>query len=696
MNEQAEAMVFKEEKVDAGFLCEAYTRTIRELDPFFFQCRQNFEDRRCLWNGKSDDLRKNSPDAFPWQGASDQEAQIIAERIDTYVALFMQALKRSHVKAFPTKMEAAPRAAVVSAFLKYMMATYIRGFNAEMERAANFGLEKGLMISYVGWEKESRSFLQDMSLEQIGQINPDLVEIIVGGEDDDALVGMLKQMLPGLPTKRAKRALKDLREKGTATMAIARESVNRPVVEACIPDGEVFFPNWCIDAQRAPYVFWRKLMTAQEIEKRVATGGWDRQWADYVIDKLGGQGTQELTIDTEYLQRTANAYPATQNNNNELFLVVFAYQRLIDEEDGSEGIYCTAFSPFFDGKAEPGIQPYAKFELLNGYDDYPFVVTKMAEDNKRLYDTQAIPEKLRGIQWEVKAQRDARIDRAGLTTCPPREGPLGKAPPDWGPGRYIGVRRRGEVGYVEIPRGDATSNEVELTLLAQADKIVGLDYNIPNAPIRQQYYIDKMLEHAREVLKMAYKAFQRFGPDEVFFNVTGYPDPVTLANIDEEDFNITINFDTLSNDPETMRARADQMASLMQFDTSGRMDKGKFMEYIAMSIDPAFADYILLPQEENQQKLAKEVTNDLTKIFSGIEVPAQPNGAQFAMQMLQAYVQQPDIAQRAQSDEAFAARLQKYAEQYQFQLSQAQNAQIGRIGTAPAQVGGIQTQGMNQ
>jgi hypothetical protein len=100
--------------------------------------------------------------------------------------------------------------------------------------------------------------------------------------------------------------------------------------------------------------------------------------------------------------------------------------------------------------------------------------------------------------------------------------------------------------------------------------------------------------------------------------------------------------------------------------------------------------------EENQQKLAKEVTNDLTKIFSGIEVPAQPNGAQFAMQMLQAYVQQPDIAQRAQSDGAFAARLQKYAEQYQFQLSQAQNAQIGRIGTAPAQVGGIQTQGMNQ
>jgi hypothetical protein len=52
--------------------------------------------------------------------------------------------------------------------------------------------------------------------------------------------------------------------------------------------------------------------------------------------------------------------------------------------------------------------------------------------------------------------------------------------------------------------------------------------------------------------------------------------------------------------------------------------------------------------------------------------------------------------QRAQQDEAFAARLQKYSEQYSFQLQQMQNAEIGRIGTAPAQMGGVQTQQMQQ
>jgi hypothetical protein len=109
-----------------------------------------------------------------------------------------------------------------------------------------------------------------------------------------------------------------------------------------------------------------------------------------------------------------------------------------------------------------------------------------------------------------------------------------------------------------------------------------------------------------------------------------------------------------------------------------------------------FADYVLQPAEEAQQKVMKEVTDDIAKIYAGIEVPARPNGAQIAMQMLQAYVQQPDVAQRASSDEAFGQRLQKYAEQYQFQMQQMQNAQIGKIGTAPAEMGGMQTQGMQQ
>ena len=68
-----------------------------------------------------------------------------------------------------------------------------------------------------------------------------------------------------------------------------------------------------------------------------------------------------------------------------------------------------------------------------------------------------------------------------------------------------------------------------------------------------------------------------------------------------------------------------------------------------------------MASEEAQEKVMKDITDDLSKIYAGIEVPARPNGAQIALQLVQAYLQQPDVAQRAQQDQAFAERLQKYA-----------------------------------
>jgi hypothetical protein len=77
-------------------------------------------------------------------------------------------------------------------------------------------------------------------------------------------------------------------------------------------------------------------------------------------------------------------------------------------------------------------------------------------------------------------------------------------------------------------------------------------------------------------------------------------------------------------------------------------------------------------------------------------MPARPNGAQIALQVITQYAQQPDVAQRLQQDEAFKARLEKYHSQYIFQMQQMQNAQIGKIGTQPAAVGQMNTQQMAQ
>jgi hypothetical protein len=682
--EQEESMIYAEDGPNVMALADAYDKCLIDLDEYFEACLRSYDDRRNLWAGKSDDLRKQGANAFPWQGASDIEVNVVGERIDAFVAILDQALQRSHIKAFPTSMASMPRASMVSGFLKWMRSSYIPNFRQQMELGANYLLEKGLMVSYVGWKREKRTYLQQVSIEEIAQVSPDLAELIVSGADDEMVFGMLQTAFPDLSSKRAKKAIMDLRKKGLAEVSVPRTSVDCPVVYSCAPDGEVLFPSYVTDPQRAPYVFWRTFLTSQELEKKVTSEGWDADWVENAIERL--RGKDSMYLDGEKL-KTIDRLPIT--DDNDLVMVVYGYQRLIDEEDGSEGIYCTVFHPTTEG--------FAKHELLNGYDDYPFVVTRLSNDQKRMYETQTFSDILRGAQMQIKTERDSRIDRASLATLPPLLHPAGRPPSDWGPGVRVPYRRLGEIQWGPPPPADNGSIEVEVSMTAQADRSVGLDMSNPISASRQQFVVSKFLDHVRDVLNMAWKLYQRMGPDEVFFQVTGNPNPqVMTKGSADENFSIVVNFDSQSNDPETAETQFKNMVSLSQLDRNGMMDVNKLLEFGATSINPIFADYVLQPVEEAQQKVQKNVTDDLAKIFAGIEVPAQPNGAQMAMQMIQAYVQQPDIMQRAQQDEAFGARLQKYMEQYQFQLQQMQNAEIGRIGTAPAQMGGVQTQQMQQ
>jgi hypothetical protein len=682
--EQEMSLIYKGKEPNVEALSNAYDTCLLDLEEYFEACLRSYDERRNIWPGKSEDLRKNGPNAFPWQGASDMEVNIIGERINAYVALFDQALERSHIKAFPTSMAAMPRAGVVSGFLKWMRDQYIPDFKNQMELGANYLLEKGIMVTYVGWKREKRTFLQSVSLEEIAQIAPEVAEIIALGNDDESVMGMMQAAFPGISDKRAKKAIKDLRKMGIAEIPIARTTVDCPVAHSCAADGEVIFPAYVTDPQRSPYVFWRTFLTAQELEKKVANEGWDAKWVEEAIQNL--RGKDSFYLDGEK-QKTVDRLPIT--DDNDLVMVVYGYQRLIDEEDGSEGIYCTVFHPTQEG--------HAKHELLNGYDDYPFVVTRLSNDQKRMYEVQTFSDILRGPQMQIKTERDQRIDRASLSVLPPLMHPAGRPPSDWGPGRRVPYRRLGEITWGPVPPADMGSLEVENTMRTQANAAVGLDLESPLATFKQQFYISKYLDHVKDVLTLAWKLYQRMGPDEVFFQVSGIANPqIMQKGSGDEDFSIMVNFDTQSTDPETAETQLKNMVSLLQFDRNGRIDVNKMLEFIANTINPAFADYILQPAEEAQEKAMKDITDDLSKIYAGIEVPARPNGAQVALQLVQAYVQQPDVAQRAQQDEAFAERLQKYAGAYQFQLQQAQNAEIGRIGVAPAEMGGVTTQGMQQ
>ena len=205
----SESLTYTSKEPNVQNLRYAYEQTINELEPYFDLCRDSYDNRRNYWNGKSRDHRKHGADAFPFEGASDMEAHVIDERITRLVALLMAALNRANVSAFPVEVSDLARSKVVSSFLKWMISSgYINRFEKEMELGCNYLLERGILITHVGWQREDRKFLQELDLNQIAQIAPEIAEIIESEEDDDSIVTIMQRLFDGLSKKRAKKAIK--------------------------------------------------------------------------------------------------------------------------------------------------------------------------------------------------------------------------------------------------------------------------------------------------------------------------------------------------------------------------------------------------------------------------------------------------------------------------------------------------------
>ena len=674
-----DAQVYETGGPDVAELNLHYRETVSELEHFINQCRDNFDDRRNSWHGKTQDLRRHGADALPWEGSSDSESMVISERINAYVSLCMFALERAHIRAYPVEVGDAARSRVVSSFLKWMRDSYIPRFAEEMELAANHLFEKGISVTYIGYEQREVSRLQAMNIDQIASFNPDFAELLMDQNNDDLVIEFLQSTFPKLSTKKAKKALRELRKTGEAELPISIKAVDRPIVQTLSVDTDVFFPPSCVDVQKSNIVHRRVLMTPQEVISKVNTDGWSQEFADEVIKKARGENTREY--DSSHYNTPAES-PVEHDNG--LVEIIYTYQRLISEEN-AEGIYCTVWS----ARHHPQ-NLHAKYELLNGVDDLPFVVCRLHNDTKRLYDTQSMVDLLRGVQWQVKAERDARIDRASIATLPPSRGPVGRPKPEFRPGGHVTERRPGEYSFMAPPPGDAGSIEIEATLLQAADRMVGLSADDPDSQTKRAYYLNKFLMHVRDVMREAYRSYLRYGPDEMLFRVSGVPEPQQFAKGDpNSDLDIAIHFDSqMAQDPEAVETKLGQMLQLVQYDRTGKIDVESLIEVAAAAIDPVLADSIIQPQEAGAAKIARDVAEDLALIYSGVEVGARPQGAQVAMQIGQNYSQVPDVAQRLQEDEAFSARLTKYFEQYQFQLTQQRNAEIGRLGTEPAE--GIQ------
>ena len=111
-----EVQIF-EDKPDVDELKFEFERAKANLSTWMDRAEDAREVRYNEWAGKTGDGKKSGPEAFPFDGASDLDPNVINPLIDGDVATLTQALTKANLVAAPVESGDVASAKLVTEFL---------------------------------------------------------------------------------------------------------------------------------------------------------------------------------------------------------------------------------------------------------------------------------------------------------------------------------------------------------------------------------------------------------------------------------------------------------------------------------------------------------------------------------------------------------------------------------------------------
>jgi hypothetical protein len=458
-----------------------------------------------------------------------------------------------------------------------------------------------------------------------------------------------------------------------------------PVIRAFNLDEDLFIPSCATDIEKAPAIYRVQYFTPEQLRSFVTSDGWDEAWVEAAITKCKGV---LLNTPNEYSQPISRSFVYVQQRFTDLIGVVYAYQRLSDE-DGIPGIYLTVFNPQLPPDSDEH-KGYAKHGLLPySHGQYPFVLHRREFLSRRLHDSRGLPEPGKPWQEQIKAHKDSLIDASSLAVLPPLMYPVGRPPSRWGPGARVPERRAGEYRYADRPMPDMNTANSEMQLredFKQYCGFVGKETDPSFAALRNQFEVERFLSSLCKAFRQLWSLYKQFGPDEQFFRVIGLrsQDPAVMTKGDPyEEYDLVLNWDVQSMDWERQEQKFEAMAkAFATFDKYGQANYGEALQIAMEAIDPSWAERVVDPQQMGTERAVKEMQETVVKAAAGFDVDINlGTPPQIGMQVIQQYVQgAPDVQQRMSQDEAFRKRIEKLAKQMEFQITQQENSRIGKYG----------------
>ena len=672
---------------------------VRYQSNFDDQIKLALDTRRCQWPGQSDDGRKWSKntktEVFPCDGASDARVPLVDMYINQDVDVLMTALWAKRVSAVPVESGDARTANQAQNFLRWMLYQQTSELDAEAELLAQWILERGRAVMRVQWAREEELVYEAVTLAQVAAVcqkaartDPQsgrarFLEYMADPANDQMLAEAVAPDLEVTPAV-AKQMIRDLRADGKARWPKKHLAKDRPVLSALCPGVDVFWPADTTDLNTARAIFVVEYLSAETLRTRAASLEWDDKWLEYILEH--GKGQRALNL-RPYADTFTKAR-ALETKGEELFQIVTAYSRRSDAI-GVAGVWVTVFCPasFTDGS---GGYLVAKDELLDyWHGKLPFVLFQRERLSRLPDDSRSYGEVASTWQSQIKTEWDGRIDRASMSTLPPKFHPPGRKPQRWGPGVNIPYITRNEVYYADIPHYDIGSKEVEDSVRRMADgyfgrKVEGVDPMYSEARLRRM--VGRWLLGWSEVANQMFSLQAQYGPPEIRFRVTGDPTLRTLTRAEIQGrWDVAIGFNTMTLDPEqTKQVLGMLMEMTTRIDTNGEVSRNELLRVAFDVVDPNLGDRLLKQVEDARQTELDDEDNVFVKLLAGLEQDVRPGQAHGArLQRLRENFQSSPEAQKKVLDESnprVKAVFEKRVKQLEFQLQQLKNAQIGKLG----------------
>lgn len=650
---------------------------------------RNWNTRYCIWQGQSEDGRKHSSaygrQVFPFENSSDSRIFLSESIIRERVIALTNAFFKARVQIQPVESGDIDKRNAAETVLKWLINNSLDDLRREVRLAAEIRETYGLAIMAVDWQTTTRieikSFSMDEAMAMLQETqDPNLqalLEVVLDPEQEELAAQLMGEIIPELG-KVSK--VREFREKGVVEWESPYIFENKPVVRALEPWEDIIFPIQTDSLQRASFVARRELLNEVELRERAAIEDWDKDWVDRAIKHKGDMRRVSLNIHRSdqflYEQR------------RDLIEIWHVYRKEHDERTKATKVTRTVLNyAITDAAAIHEIMPY-EHQL------YPFVELPRERNTRPLLESRGIPEITKTAQEEVKVQRDFRVDRASISILPPIRVPANRGKFDLvlGPGMQIPERRQGEVSWMEPPRFDQGSIEVEAATRLDVDRYFGRmseGVNPNMAMLHMQELVDSWLIDMKLVIVQIMALAQQYMSPEEIQRVTGNPLPFAASGADIRGrFDISAEFDARLLDNEALGAKLDYLAKvLVPLDSFGVIDRANLVKYMFQAVDPNLANLLVQDIGAATQAEIEDEQTAFAKISAGTEPPLKEGGqnAQVRLQTLQQIIQSnPAVSQRYQQDEIFRRMLDARMQAFTFQLQQQQNAVIGRVGAQPA------------